>query len=31
MEHPSSFHNSEIMSEIMAMEKILMGDAFDSN
>jgi hypothetical protein len=31
MENPSSFHNSEAMSEIMAMEKSLMGDAFDSD
>jgi hypothetical protein len=31
MENPSSFHNSEAMSEIMAMEKSPMGDAFDSD
>jgi hypothetical protein len=31
MENPSSFHNSEIMSKIMSMEKNMMGDAFDSD
>ncbi|CAM6042973.1 unnamed protein product [Sphagnum compactum] len=31
MENPLSFHNSEAMSEIMAMEKSPMGDAFDSD
>ncbi len=29
MKNPSNFHNYEIMSEIMAMEKSLIGDAFD--
>jgi hypothetical protein len=30
MENPSNFHNSKIIYEIMAMDKSLMGDAFDS-
>jgi len=29
MENPSSFHNFEVMFEIMAMEENLMGDGFN--